>query len=130
MLLLLFNALVLVLGTFMEPLPLMLVLAPIVFPMFQDLGVDPVHLGVVFVINIILGLVTPNFLRSKRRHAIVIITILASLITPGDLSSTLLLIGPMIVLYELSIILSRAIHGRARNAELAAGNATASAEQV
>ncbi len=58
-LLLLFNVLVLVLGTFMEPLPLMLVLAPIVFPMFADLGVDPIQLGVVFVINIILGLVTP-----------------------------------------------------------------------
>jgi len=58
-LLLLFNVLVLLLGTFMEPLPLMLVLAPIVFPLFQELGVDPVHLGVVFVINIVLGLVTP-----------------------------------------------------------------------
>jgi tripartite ATP-independent transporter DctM subunit len=58
-LLLVFNVLLLVLGTFMEPLPLMLVLGPIVFPMFQDLGVDPIHLAVVFVINVILGLVTP-----------------------------------------------------------------------
>lgn len=58
-LLLLFNVLLLVLGTFMEPLPLMLVLGPIVFPLFQGLGVDPIQLGVIFVINVVLGLVTP-----------------------------------------------------------------------
>jgi C4-dicarboxylate transporter DctM subunit len=34
-------------------------MAPICFPMFERLGVDPVHLGVVMVINIILGLITP-----------------------------------------------------------------------
>jgi sec-independent protein translocase protein TatC len=83
------------------------------------------EMPVVVMILTVLGLVTPSFLRSKRRHAIVVITILASLITPGDLSSTLLLIGPMIVLYELSIILSRAIHGRARSDELEAGSAAA-----
>ena len=58
-LLLLFNVMLLALGTFMEPLPLMLVLGPIVFPLFQGLGVDPIHLAVVFVINVILGLITP-----------------------------------------------------------------------
>jgi tripartite ATP-independent transporter DctM subunit len=58
-LLLVFNVMLLVLGTFMEPLPLMLVLGPIVFPLFQDLGVDPIHLAVIFVINVVLGLVTP-----------------------------------------------------------------------
>ncbi len=58
-LLLVLNVMLLVLGTFMEPLPLMLVLGPIVFPLFQGMGVDPIHLAVVFVINVILGLVTP-----------------------------------------------------------------------
>ncbi len=58
-LLFIFNILLLILGTFMEPLPLMLVLGPIVFPLFQGLGVDPVHLAVVMVINVILGLLTP-----------------------------------------------------------------------
>jgi tripartite ATP-independent transporter DctM subunit len=58
-LLFVFNVLVLVLGTFMEPLPIMLILAPITFPLFQSMGVDPIHLGVVLVINVILGLVTP-----------------------------------------------------------------------
>jgi tripartite ATP-independent transporter DctM subunit len=58
-LLLMFNVILLVLGVFMEPLPLMLVMAPIVFPMFEQMGIDPIHLGVVMVINIILGLITP-----------------------------------------------------------------------
>ncbi len=58
-LLLLTNILLLVLGTFMEPLPLMLVLAPVLFPMFTEMGVDAIHLGVVVTINLILGLLTP-----------------------------------------------------------------------
>ncbi len=58
-LLFVFNVMLLILGTFMEPLPLMLVLGPIVFPLFQSLGVDPIHLAVIFVINVILGLITP-----------------------------------------------------------------------
>ena len=46
-------------GTYLSlTLPLR-VLGPIVFPLFQDLGVDPIHLAVVFVVNVILGLVTP-----------------------------------------------------------------------
>jgi tripartite ATP-independent transporter DctM subunit len=58
-LLLMTNIILLVLGTFMEPLPLMLVLAPILFPMFTEMGVDAIHLGVVMTINLILGLLTP-----------------------------------------------------------------------
>jgi len=58
-LLLMLNIVLLLLGIFMEPLPLMLVMAPIAFPMFSEMGVDPIHLGVVMVINIILGLITP-----------------------------------------------------------------------
>ncbi|MCC7425766.1 MAG: TRAP transporter large permease [Alphaproteobacteria bacterium] len=58
-LLLLTNIVLLVLGTFMEPLPLMLVLAPVLFPLFGELGVDAIHLGVIMTINLILGLLTP-----------------------------------------------------------------------
>lgn len=58
-LLLIFNVLLLLLGTFMEPLPVMLVLVPITFPMFAALGVDQIQLAVVMVINLILGLLTP-----------------------------------------------------------------------
>ncbi len=65
------------------------------------------ELPVVILILSAMGLVTPAFLRSKRRHAIVIITILASLLSPGDvLAVTVILMGPLVVLYEASIWIS------------------------
>lgn len=70
------------------------------------------ELPVVIMILTTLGLVTPMFLADKRRHAIVGITVLSSLVTPGDLASTFMMMIPMIILYELSIFLSRAIYRR------------------
>lgn len=65
------------------------------------------ELPVVVMILTALGLVTPSFLRAKRKHAIVIMAVLASLMSPGDvIGLMLLLLGPMIVLYEASILLS------------------------
>ncbi len=67
-----------------------------------------------------LGLVTPEFLASKRRHAIVGITILASVLTPGDvITVTVMMMLPLILLYELSIFLARLVTRR-RRARLAA----------
>jgi tripartite ATP-independent transporter DctM subunit len=59
MLLLLTNILLLILGMFMEPLPIMLVMAPILFPMLAQVGVNDVHLGVIFVLNLMIGMITP-----------------------------------------------------------------------
>ena len=68
------------------------------------------ELPVVVLILSALGLVTPEFLASKRRHAIVAIAVLASVITPGDvLTVTLMMMIPMFLLYELSIVLSRLV---------------------
>ncbi len=53
------NILMLILGMFMEILPIMLILAPILFPLFQDLGIEPVHFGVVMVLNLMIGMITP-----------------------------------------------------------------------
>jgi tripartite ATP-independent transporter DctM subunit len=53
------NVGLLILGTVMEPLPLMLILAPILFPLLGGMGVDPIHLGLVMVLNLVLGGVTP-----------------------------------------------------------------------
>jgi TRAP-type C4-dicarboxylate transport system permease large subunit len=58
-LLFLFNLVLLLLGMFMDALPIMLVFAPITFPIFVNLGVDPIALGVIMVINLTLGLLTP-----------------------------------------------------------------------
>jgi sec-independent protein translocase protein TatC len=71
------------------------------------------ELPVVIMVLTALGLVTPDFLRSKRRHAIVIITIAASFITPGDVVMlTVMMMLPLIVLYEFSIGLSSMIFRR------------------
>lgn len=72
------------------------------------------ELPVVILILSALGLITPRFMREKRRHAIVAITILATLLTPGDLPSTILLMIPLMILYEASIFLSALIHRRRR----------------
>ena len=58
-LLMMVNLILLVLGMFMEPLPIVLVLAPLLMPLMQSVGVDPVHLGVVMVLNLMVGLVHP-----------------------------------------------------------------------
>jgi len=70
------------------------------------------ELPVVVMILSAMGLMTPDFMRSKRRHAILALTILASMLTPGDLASTLLMLFPMLFLYEISILLSAAIQRR------------------
>jgi sec-independent protein translocase protein TatC len=76
------------------------------------------ELPVVVMVLTALGLVTPEFLRSKRRHAAVAMTVLASLITPGDvITLTVLMMVPLILLYELSIFLSAGITRRRRMRE-------------
>lgn len=75
------------------------------------------ELPVVVMIFTAMGLVTPQFLRDKRRHAIVAITILASLLTPGDLASTFMMMVPLFILYEGSILLAAMI-SRRRTARL------------
>ncbi len=63
------------------------------------------------------GLVTPEILKSYRRHALVAILIIAAVITPPDLTSQVLVALPVLVLYEVSIVISRRVVKR--NAERA-----------
>ena len=53
------NILLLIAGAFMEPTGIILILAPILFPIATQLGIDPVHLGVIMVVNLEIGMVTP-----------------------------------------------------------------------
>lgn len=57
--LILFNILLLVLGMFMETIAIILIVIPIFFPILQQLGVDPVHLGVMVCVNLAIGANTP-----------------------------------------------------------------------
>ena len=53
------NIMLLIAGNFMEPSAIILILAPIVFPIAVKLGIDPIHLGIIMVVNMEIGMVTP-----------------------------------------------------------------------
>ncbi len=53
------NVLLLLGGQFMEPSGLLLIVAPVVFPIAMELGIDPVHLGIIMVVNMEIGMITP-----------------------------------------------------------------------
>lgn len=53
------NILLLIGGQFMEPSGLLLIVAPVVFPIGMELGVDPIHLGIIMVVNMEIGMITP-----------------------------------------------------------------------
>jgi C4-dicarboxylate transporter DctM subunit len=59
MFLLAVNVLLLVVGCFMEPNSAILVLAPLFFPVVQRLGIDPIHFGIILIVNLELGMLTP-----------------------------------------------------------------------
>jgi C4-dicarboxylate transporter DctM subunit len=53
------NVILLIGGQFMEPSGLILIVAPLVFPIAINLGVDPIHLGIIMVVNMEIGMITP-----------------------------------------------------------------------
>lgn len=72
--------------------------------------------GIVFEIPLVaffltkMGIVTPQYLRKNRRYVIFIIFVLAAILTPPDIISQLLLAFPMLVLYEISILVSAILY--------------------
>jgi sec-independent protein translocase protein TatC len=68
--------------------------------------------GVVFELPIVaffltkIGIITPSFMRKYRKHAIVVIFIIAAIITPPDVFSQTLVAIPLLILYEVSIFIS------------------------
>lgn len=57
--LMLVNAMLLVLGTLMDMAPLILICTPILLPVVTSLGVDPIHFGMIMMVNLGIGLITP-----------------------------------------------------------------------
>ncbi|WP_462327219.1 TRAP transporter large permease, partial [Desulfobaculum sp.] len=57
--LLLINVLLLFIGTFMEALAAIVILVPILLPIVVKVGVDPVHFGIIMVVNLAIGFITP-----------------------------------------------------------------------
>jgi len=71
--------------------------------------------GIIFELPIIIyfltkiGLVTPEFLKKYRKFAIVIVLIISAIITPPDIASQIIVAIPVVILYEVSIHISRAV---------------------
>ncbi len=80
--------------------------------------------GIVFELPIVIfflakvGLVSSGFLKSYRRHAYILLLLLAAIITPPDVFSMLLVSGPLIVLYELGVVLAKGIERKRVDQEL------------
>ena len=59
MFLVIVNIILLIGGQFMEPSGLLVIVAPLVFPIAIELGIDPIHLGIIMVVNMEIGMITP-----------------------------------------------------------------------
>jgi len=64
-----------------------------------------------------MGLVTPEFLKKYRKHALVIVLILAAIITPPDIISQIIVGIPIMILYEVSIYISKVVIKREQKKE-------------
>lgn len=71
--------------------------------------------GLVFELPILIyflskiGLVTPEFLRKQRKYALVIILVIAAVITPPDIASQVIVAIPVLILYQISIYISKVV---------------------
>ncbi|MBZ9628082.1 twin-arginine translocase subunit TatC [Psychroflexus sp. CAK1W] len=79
--------------------------------------------GLIFELPVIIyfltkvGLVTPEFLRKNRKYSLVFILIISALITPPDIASQVIVAIPVLVLYEVSIFISRFVIRKERKKE-------------
>ncbi|MBK5208583.1 MAG: twin-arginine translocase subunit TatC [Flavobacteriaceae bacterium] len=71
--------------------------------------------GLIFELPIVMyfltkmGLITPDFLKQYRKHALVLVLILSAVITPPDIVSQVIVAVPILILYEVSIIISKVV---------------------
>ncbi|HPJ79129.1 MAG: twin-arginine translocase subunit TatC [Prolixibacteraceae bacterium] len=86
--------------------------------------------GVVFLLPVFsyslskVGLLTPEFMRTYRKHAIVVLVLLAAIITPPDVFSQILVALPLLLLYEVSIFISARVVKNMEKKERMAANAS------
>lgn len=88
-------------------------------------------MGLVFLFPVIvyiltsIGILTPAFLKTYRRHAIVLIMVVAAIITPADVFSMLAAAFPLLLLYEFSILLSNRVYKRVQAGDSRSDSAAA-----
>ncbi|MBS4031852.1 MAG: twin-arginine translocase subunit TatC [Clostridiales bacterium] len=82
-----------------------------------------IPLGLVFQLPLLvvvltgIGLLTPDYLKKNRKYSVLVIFILAAVLTPPDVISQTLMAGPLLFLYEISILLSFLVCLRKRRME-------------
>jgi sec-independent protein translocase protein TatC len=88
--------------------------------------------GVIFELPVVvfflskIGIMSPTFMKKYRRHAYVILLIIAGVITPPDVFSQILVFVPLLTLYEISVFISRSVDKkRKRDMEMAEATVTA-----
>ena len=59
--LLILNLLFLIVGCFLDPMPAQIILVPFLLPLIKKIGIDPIHFGVIIVLNLMIGILTPPF---------------------------------------------------------------------
>lgn len=80
---------------------------------FTTVSYIPLSTGVIFELPILMvfltkvGIINPEFLKKYRRHALIVLLIVAAIITPPDVFSMILVVLPLFLLYEISIILTK-----------------------
>jgi len=80
---------------------------------YLSIAYIPFATGIIFELPVLMvfltkvGIITPSFMVQYRRHAIIILMIVAAFITPPSVFSMVLVVLPLILLYEISIILAR-----------------------
>ncbi len=108
------NILLLIAGNFMEPSSIIMILAPLLFPVAMSLGIDPIHLGVIMTVNMEVGMLTPP---------VGLNLFVASSITGQSIESVIkatlpwmfaLLVGLIIITYvpSISLFLPNILFGR------------------
>jgi sec-independent protein translocase protein TatC len=69
--------------------------------------------GIVFELPVVafflakMGIVTPEFLKKKRKYALLMTFVMAAILTPPDVITQLMMAGPLIILYEIGILVAR-----------------------
>lgn len=77
-----------------------------------------------------IGVVTPEFMRKYRKHAIVLVLVVAAVITPPDVFSLILVTIPLVLLYELSIFIAARVVRKRAESDAAAEAEAAAGEQA
>jgi tripartite ATP-independent transporter DctM subunit len=109
LILLIINLILLVVGTFMDMTPAILIFTPIFLPMALELGIDPIHFGIIMVLNLCIGLCTPPVGSVLFVGCGIANTSITSVIKPLLPLYIAMLVSLMIVTYypDLSLFLPR-----------------------